>query len=174
MQLIAPVTDYIPASILTTLGDIPVRGAVLPERLAGAIADLYLKSQGVGALPIYEALHLENTGVYIEEGSRNTAGAETFNGVGFQPSAIIFLAVDDTGGNLNWSVGFSTPASDHCIAMRANGTIVSQYNIYCIMINRDGANLISGTVVAWNADGFNISWAENGACVVDYTFLCLP
>jgi len=33
MQLIAPVTDYIPASTLTTLGDMIVRGAALPERL---------------------------------------------------------------------------------------------------------------------------------------------
>lgn len=33
MQLVAPVTDYIPASILTTLGDMPIRGAAIPERI---------------------------------------------------------------------------------------------------------------------------------------------
>ena len=34
MQITAPVTDYIPASILTTLGDHVVRGAAIPERAA--------------------------------------------------------------------------------------------------------------------------------------------
>jgi len=34
MQLVAPVSDYIPGSVLTTVGDYVVRGAVIPERRA--------------------------------------------------------------------------------------------------------------------------------------------
>lgn len=57
MRITAPVTDYIRESVLTTQGDLVVRGAALVERLAAAATGKVLTAQGVGAKPIYKALY---------------------------------------------------------------------------------------------------------------------
>jgi len=55
MRLVQVISDYIRRSILTTQGDLVVRGAALPERLAAGAAGTYLMGQGVGVIPAYVA-----------------------------------------------------------------------------------------------------------------------
>jgi hypothetical protein len=54
MDVVNPITDYIPASVLTTQGDLIHRGAAAAERLAAGAADTFLKSQGAGASLVYQ------------------------------------------------------------------------------------------------------------------------
>ena len=58
MRLVQVITDYIRRSILLTMGDLVVRGVGQPERLAAGVAGTVLTSQGVGAIPAYEALEM--------------------------------------------------------------------------------------------------------------------
>lgn len=53
MRIMQSITDYIMKSILTTHGDMVLRGAAIPERLAGVAVGQVLKSGGVGAKPAW-------------------------------------------------------------------------------------------------------------------------
>lgn len=55
MKIIQVVTDYIMKSILTTQGDMVVRGAALPERLAGGLVGTVLTGKGAGVKPAWES-----------------------------------------------------------------------------------------------------------------------
>ena len=54
MKITAPVTDYIRASIMTTQGDLAVRGAAAPERLAAGSLYTYFQGKGLGVKPEYD------------------------------------------------------------------------------------------------------------------------
>jgi hypothetical protein len=153
MELIAPVTDYIPASILTTLNDIVVRGAADPERKAGLLRAIGIK---IGHL------------------TRNAAGDQVVSGVGFNPSVVIFLAADDTTTNKNWSVGFDDGTTADNICGSYNGTRVEYSTFGGVHIRRDATNYLYGSISAKGADGFTITWTINGACTLDFIYLALP
>ena len=53
MKIMQIITDYITQSLLTTQGDMVVRGAAIPERLAAVAEGQVLKSAGVGAKPAW-------------------------------------------------------------------------------------------------------------------------
>jgi len=55
MRIVQVISDYIRRSILTTQGDLVVRGAAVPERLAAGAAGTLLTGQGAGAIPSYVA-----------------------------------------------------------------------------------------------------------------------
>ena len=64
MRITSPVTDYIRASVLTTQGDLVVRGAAVPERKASGAWGKVLTSIGAGGIPTWFDLYsqLLNTG----------------------------------------------------------------------------------------------------------------
>ena len=119
MRVSAPVTDYIRASTMNTQGDLAVRGAMAPQRLAAGALDTYLKAQGAGVIPIYEALALRDTGVDIAIDSRNAAGNQVITGVGFQASVIILLGVEGGVAHNSFSAGFDDGTTHYCIYQNA-------------------------------------------------------
>lgn len=56
MKITAPVTDYIRASVMSVQGDLVIRGAMVPERLAVGTTGEVLTSQGLVQIPIYRPL----------------------------------------------------------------------------------------------------------------------
>ena len=56
MKITAPVTDYIRASIMTVKGDLAVRGAAAPERLAVGLEGRVLTAKGAVPFPFWESL----------------------------------------------------------------------------------------------------------------------
>ncbi len=196
MQLIAPVTDYIPASILTTRGDIIQRGAAQPERLPAGVFGMgyrssgigallanlqlagadgtYLKGTGMGANPNYRSLALRDTGVYIGWHTHSAGGADVITGVGFQASAVIFIVVDAVASNNNWSIGFDNGAVAIAMGRTSNGTLTTRYQNKSIYIFRDGGNYLEGVITAIGSDGFTITWSLAGACNVYCHYICLP
>ncbi len=200
MQLIAPVTDYIPASILTTIGDIVVRGAALPQRLGigvtsaflegrGAgntpayqyidgLVGTYLKGAGAGAHQLFEALALRDTGVFIGDSSRAGAvgsGVQVITGVGFEPSIIIITAAIDVGTEVAWSIGFGKVGQNMCI-YRQHDNEVAHHTTMCIYwFEAAAADAWTGYITAVGADGFSITWTKTGApSNIGIVFLCLP
>ncbi|MBA7624887.1 hypothetical protein ES703_32301 [subsurface metagenome] len=196
MIITAPVTDYIPASILTTAGDILRRGSTGPERLARPVnksflsaddehyypswrtmhnaAGLYFKSLGIGDWPGFSALALRDTGVHIDQSGRDTGGNQVISGVGFEASVIIFFAIDTTSANQNFSVGFDNRVNSMCISRVKNGTEFTYNDIYCIQILRDPDNKIIGILSARDSNSFTITWTLTGACTTTFIYLCLP
>ncbi|GAI37562.1 unnamed protein product, partial [marine sediment metagenome] len=53
MQIKQWITDYIRRTLLTTQGDMVVKGATAVERLVAVAVGQVLKSEGVGALPAW-------------------------------------------------------------------------------------------------------------------------
>lgn len=196
MQLTAPVTDYIRASMLTTRGDMVLRGVTVPERMARnatwsflcsnvnpaypqwrsleQTAGLYYKARGAGELPLFEPLSLSDGGIWTGIGTRNAGGDQVIAGVGFQPSVVFFLACDDVEANMNWSVGFDKLTSFANLNCKENNSKINVETTRSIYISRGAGNFLQGSISAFGADGFTIDWVIGGACVVDYVYLCLP
>lgn len=160
--------------ICLTDGDMWVRSAGNPIALAAGALDTYFKGQGAGVLPIYEKMHLKDTGVKIGNSTRNIAGDQVIAGVGFQPSIVIFLAVDDLNANGNASWGFDDGSTPIVLEMVGNGANIYLRLNFSIYIKRVGANSLTASISALSADGFTITWSLTGACVVNYAYLALP
>ena len=200
MIITAPVTDYIPASILTTERDILVRGAAGPERLGApaylgqlsnypagayplwnrvdAVLNRYFKSQGVGFVPLMLPLALSDTGIHIGDSSRAGAvgsGVQVITGVGFEPSIIIITAAIDVGTEVAWSIGFGKVGQNMCI-YRQHDNKVAHHTTMCIYwFEAAAADAWTGYITAVGADGFSITWTKTGApSNIGIVFLCLP
>lgn len=196
MRIVVPLTDYIPASIMTEDGDMVSRrdGIAAREQCYGygyvkqslgadtnlgnlmlaGLNNLYFKGSGAAAFAAFSGLALRDTGVHIGNNTRNVGGNQVIAGVGFESSAIIFLAADDVPANMNWSVGFSNGDNDMCLQFYTTGTDVAIDNAFCMHIDRAGANALFSVVSAIGADGFTLDWTLLGACVLDFTYICLP
>ncbi len=196
MIITAPVTDYIPASLMIAGGDMVRRGAAIPARLARpgpyslllglthdafpqwrsaeAAAQLLFKSKGAGNEPVFEALALRDTGIHIGGGTQNAAGPQVIAGVGFQSSIVLFLFSDDVALNLNWGIGFDDGTVRNCVYSRLNGTESRVATDRSMCIRRGAGDAIFGDITAIGADGFTFNWTLVGAAVVDFSYLCLP
>lgn len=123
---------------------------------------------------IFPNLLLGARGVKIGSDTRSTAGNQVITGVDFKSSVIIFLAVDHTFANQNWSVGFDNGTIHKCIRNLSNDTETDLQSANSISIARDGGNLLIGYISALGSDGFTITWELTGACQVDFMYLAFP
>ena len=121
-------------------------------KIAQGTLDTYLKAQGVTA-PIYEALALRDTGVFIGNSTRNAGGDEVIAGVGFQPSVVIFVASDIASGNANLSWGFDNGIVHMIMALIGDGAANEQDLTKSVRINSGGGNIIEGSISASGPTG---------------------
>jgi hypothetical protein len=147
----------------------------LPLFLVGAdTVDAYLKAQGAATPPIFEKLALRDTGIGMNTFTRTTGGSHSVTGVGFEPSIVIFLAVDSTGANQNWSIGYDAQNAARAIYRGTNGTVVESILTASTYILRDGGNNIYASISSMDSDGFTISFTLTGTCSVRLIYLALP
>ena len=159
---------------MSTQGDLAVRGAAAPERLAAGLLDTYLKGQGAAVLPIFEKLALRDTGIKIVHSVRTGAGDQIISGVGFQPSAVIFLTGDNVAANVNLSWGFDILSLQGCFYLHSNGAEQLWSNLYSLYLYQDGIQFIRGSISTFNSDGFVITWDSIGTPEIKVISLCLP
>ena len=161
--------------ILTTKGDLPIRGTTDAERLVAGALDTYFKGQGAGALPIYEKLTLRDTGIKIDSLDRSVAGNQVITGVGFKPS-IIFI----TGGGWDYvgpeiTIGFDDSVTHLCMYKNYLGNSFIRHTSYSVYLQTDATNILAGAVSALSTDGFTITWTLTGAARVSrFIYLALP
>jgi len=164
MRLVQVISDYIRRSILTIQGDLVVRGAAQPERLASGAANTLLTGQGAGSIPAFNPASIGsfqmNAGLII----RSTSGDEVISGLAYEPKLIYFQARDETSMNPNLSVAVATPDFVYQLRLNYNGTRVHTNALNCTQIKRDAANQIYAVVSAWNADGFTLTYTLAGVC----------
>ncbi len=118
MRISAPVTDYVQRSLLTTLGDLIVRGVAIPERLVAAAAGTYLQGKGAATKPAYEATMppLTTQGDIIQQGAVNperlapiaTGAVLTTRGVGTLLHYTNLFNLLTTNGDI-WVRGAANP-----------------------------------------------------------------
>ena len=153
MQLIAPVTDYIPASVLTDLNDIVVRGAVLPERQPGL---------------------LKSIGLHMGSFTRNAPGDQVVGGVPFNASLYLFNAVDTIAGNVNLSWGFDDGTLHRVTGIVNDNTENIHSDLNSIVIQRGVGDLIYGFIDTISGTGFTFTWFLVGASSADIEIIAIP
>ncbi|NVM57420.1 MAG: hypothetical protein HWN51_04810, partial [Desulfobacterales bacterium] len=162
-------------SLLTTEGDIIIRGAAGAERLAYPDAHQVLTASDVANKPYWYKPVLKHNGLYSADFTIDTSEAKVISGVGFQPSLIIFLVIDDTTANLNFCVGYSIDAPtivNRCFFFGHTDPYIGAQPTAC-MIRRDASNKIEGSVTAYGVDGFEFTVTETGTCGGRVRGLCI-
>lgn len=166
VDLSAADVSAIASSILTTQGDLLIRGASALARLGIGTSGYYLKSQGAGANPTWAAV----PGASAKIGSVSRAGATAngavaYTGVGFTPKAIIFM--QSARGDATWynplSIGCDTQTSRFCLYQTSGEPKMQpsdSYSIYWSGEKSESSATQSGYVSAVGSDGFTITWAK--------------
>lgn len=117
----------------------------------GAIAAVavgqYLKSAGVATKPAWGKLALSDTGIKIGTFTI-TDTSNTITGVGFQPSVVILLSVNQNGNAI--SIGSDNVTAQGCIYYESSTWAISTgYSIITGFSN--------GSISAFSSDGFSTS-----------------
>jgi len=173
MKIRQIITDYIRRSLLTTQGDMIVRGAALPARLVAVAVGQVLKSAGVGALPAWGVPSMQYVPMKTGFLQRSSSGDEVVTGVGFKPYLILFFVCDNDLNQINLSWGFDLIATQNAIYTYEDGTKTARRSAQSIYIYRDASNNIGGQVSATDTDGFTITWALVGTCAADVIYLAI-
>jgi len=167
------ITDYIMKSILTTHGDMVLRGASIPERLAAVAVGQVMKSGGVGAKPAWGVPSIGDMNMVSGNFTRNTSGDEVVSGFGFAPKLFLFFGRDSAASNNNHSVGIDNEAVKAHGRVDMNGTQSNGDTSYSIYIKRDATNYIIGDVSVLAADGFTSTFVLLNTCSVIVNWLAI-
>ena len=173
MRLMQVITDYIARSILTTIGDMVVRGIAQPERLAAGALNEILIGQGAGVIPAWGALPFSITQFAIGSETINSSTTTTISGVGFTPVAILFYAVDSSSGYHMSSYGVDLIGSCFCKYQKGDGTGMHSSDVYSWWSYLNSSNHIRGYATNAGSDGFDIISLETGTRSADIHYLCI-
>lgn len=151
------ITDYIRNSILTTQGDMVVRGVGVPERLASVAIGQVLKSQGAGVQPAWGLPGMGDMQFETGNLARNSSGDEVISGLSFAPKLVFFFSADQAVSD-TWSIGVDNGTKHACLQGINDGsdTIPSQSD--SIWIGNPAGTYIHGSITALTSDGFTITF----------------
>jgi hypothetical protein len=135
-------------------GDTYYRASGALARLAKGTANFKKFMNAAGTAPEWAA------GVKVGTFTRDLTAASgdvSYSGVGFKPSAIIFLANKTSNPEASW--GFSTGAVNYTTYYRGTGIIGNNSNA-CIMLTPDATNIQHALVKTLDAHGFTLTWTK--------------
>lgn len=91
------------------------------------------------------------------------AGNVSYTGVGFKPSAVIFIA-GIVGGSDSGSTGFSSASTNASLETLDFGTFgVFMQSVSLIIRNPTLADFQTATIASMDTDGFTLTWAKSGS-----------
>ncbi len=157
----ATITDIDRSNFGTTARPCYISASAPASAIAG---DLWYDTAN-SLLKIYNGaswLTLANTKYYVGSTTRDTTtatGTQAVTGVGFQPSAIQFLACQN--GSLEYSDGFDDGTTAECRYF--DGTKVQADATASIYDYHSSGNTYAGLIDSFDADGFTISWTKTGS-----------
>ena len=144
--------------------------------IAAAAVGNYLKSAGVGAIPQWGKLSLEDTGVAVGyRGIATSSQTDIAITTGFRPSAMFFLAPVHTATGACLSVGFSNGSTNHCVFMviGADHYEVDEDFASCFYIrNPAGDGMRSGAVISRSSTGFTVRQEPDGSLLSTNLIYC--
>jgi hypothetical protein len=133
--------------------------------------DLNMSGQAAEDTLFYDGANWQPAGgtskIYVDSASRNMtlpSGTQTTTSIPFKPSAVIFFSA--RGGSVGeMCMGLDDGTRSHSITDFYNTTpdIWSENTSFSIRINQGGGNTYEGTITAFTADGFTITWTRTGA-----------
>lgn len=173
MRIMQLITDYIRKSILTTHGDLVVRGATIPERLAAVAVGQVLKSAGVGAKPAWGGPSIGDMNMAAGSYGVSVGGDIVTTGLGFLPKLLFFLSHDLTSANMNFCFGIDNNVNMCEVFQHTSGSDFFHNVTASITIKRDVSNHIIGSVTALGGDGFTVSYILTGTCGVSVTWFAI-
>lgn len=167
------ITDYIRRSILTTRGDLVVRGVALPERLAAGVLNSVLKGQGAGVIPAYLIPSMADIPQDQISFMNVTVGNLTTSALTFAPKLLYIIARDDVAANINYSLSIVTSSICHLFRLRDDGIAQGFHISQCIAVRRNALNQVVGVVSNWASNGFTITLTWTGAITIDVIILAV-
>ena len=147
------------ATIGTLSGIVKAAAGVLSATALGA-ANLQFFMNAAGNAPEWE------TGIKIGTFQRDQAtasGTQAITGVGFKPSHVIFLAVQQT--SFECSIGFDNGTIAYSI-LNYGAAVAGQWaegGGSSIYLYEGAGTYYIGNISALESDGFTITWARTGA-----------
>lgn len=173
MRVNQVIIDFIRESLLTTEGDIIIRGAAAAKRLASVSGGQVLRAGGVGSQPAWAFDSLFFHGIRMGSYTRNSAGDEVVSGLAGTPSLILFLATCSTITNAAFCVGFDDGTSHVCGGISDDGGAVVSVATHSSMIKESGGNYIQGVVSAITPTDFTVTHIISGTASMDVHWLAI-
>ncbi len=94
-----------------------------------------------------------------------SSGSQAITGIGFKPRAIIFLAIQPSSTEASW--GFSDGGIDEDKSLYDNHQnapdTYSATGGQSILLSESAANIYSGNIDSFDADGFTFAWTKTGS-----------
>jgi hypothetical protein len=136
-------------------GDTYYRASGVLARLAKGTANFKMFMNAAGTAPEWAA------GVKVGTFTRDLtadSGDVSYSGVGFKPSAIIFLA--SKSNVFAASVGISQGAGVNYLIYFRGSPYISSYNDACVMLTENATDTQYAEVKTLDADGFTLTWTK--------------
>ena len=138
-----------------------------PVAVGPGTAGQVLTSTGAGSPPAFEANPgLSSQYVTFTRDSSSGAGTQAVTGVGFQPTAVLFLASISGAGMA--SIGFQD--SDLAKMSLVDRQLMTADDWDSGAWNNDSINIVfassvnyGGSITAYASDGFTVTWAARGS-----------
>ena len=158
-----------------TVGDLLTKGAGGMDVITAVAATQYLKSAGTSTKPAYGKLSLSDTGVAI--GSFTQSSNHTAS-IGFEPSAVIFIAAMYSAVKMSTSIGIDDGTTSKSILMYHDSSVIKNYPqngcSVCVADYPSGSSGYStGHITATSSTGFTFTWTSNDVSATVY-YLALP
>jgi hypothetical protein len=101
--------------------------------------------------------------ITISKWRADATGNVAYTGVGFRPSAIMFMA---NGENAECSFGWSTDGSNNHFSENHHGATADTWEggtTKCIQSTQGASITHTAAIVTMDADGFTLGWTRTGA-----------
>ena len=147
-----------PQSVLTGAGDLLyASSANTLARLAIGTANFKLFTNAAGTAPEWAS------GVKIGSLTRAMDGANAtvaYTGVGFKPSAIIFIG---SSADVGLSIGMDDATTHGVVYLYAASTSLSSAGTQSILLVDKDGGAQQGVVASMDADGFTLTWTKDSS-----------
>lgn len=173
MRLVQVVSDFIRRSILTTEGDLVVRGAADPQRLASGLLNTFLAGRGAAELPAWEGHKLSDHHMTIGGFTKSTGGYEVISGLDFRPSIVIFITYGGGSDPKSWSIGWDFFTERMCIISYFGGSAMTINTLWSINISVSVGNQMFGRISAFSDEGFTVYFTETGVSQASCNWLAI-
>ncbi len=144
-------------TVLTTTGDILIKGATVAQRLGiGSTNDVLTVAAGI---PSWAAPTIQSIAVYFTRDMTAASGDVSYTGVGFAPMALTTFCNNGTSA---FSFGMSGSSKAGYCAYRDN-LDVNGAGGFLIDLDMSGGAYQYATVKTYDADGFTLTWVKGGS-----------
>ena len=118
---------------------------------------------------------LGGSGVKLGIFGKGTTADQVITGIGYKPSAFIFMGLDAGTTNMNWSLGFDNSVSHNVFYFYDNFTGSDNSQSDSIYVRRTSTNFWIADVTELSTDGFTMKFSLAGAAFnIEIMYIAFP